>query len=271
MIVKHLQIRVLYTGIEMRSELGSQHSDGAAMKPHSSPQAAGKGSLRILLIDDDVEYCHLLSALLETAGHTVELCHDGRSGVEAFAHSSFDIVLLDVSMTPIDGFATLHQFRRISNVPILMLTSRIASSDKVRGLDGGADDYICKPCDPDELISRLRAAVRRSQHPSAKAARFRIGDYVFDTATRALHLRNAAVRLTSLETELLSMLLEARGRVVSREAVAAAIQDRPLDPFDRSLDVHISHLRSKLKSQGASIQTVRSVGYVLAGAEELPG
>jgi two-component system response regulator CpxR len=224
--------------------------------------------LRILLIDDDVEYCQLLSAFLVEAGHEVEACHDGRTGLGKLTRGQFDIILLDVTMMPIDGFATLHQLRRISDAPVLMLTSRTASSERVRGLDAGADDYICKPCDPDELISRLRAAARRSRRSSEKGARFRIGEYIFDANVRELRFRNALVNLTSFEKELLWMLFQARGRTVSREAIA--IQDRPLDAFDRSLDVHISHLRSKMRPEGAAIQTVRGVGYVLTNAEELP-
>lgn len=242
------------------------------MEARSSSLAVVRNNkrLRILLIDDDAEYCHLLSAFLGETGHEVEVCYDGRAGIEKLTYGQFDIVLLDVAMAPIDGLATLHQLRRTSDVPVLMLTSRTASSDKVRGLDAGADDYICKPCDPDELVSRLRAATRRSRQSSEKGARFRIGEYTFDAITRELRFRNASVKLTSLEKELLWMLFQARGRVVSREAIAMAIQDRPLDAFDRSLDVHISHLRSKMRSEGASIQTVRGVGYVLTKVEELP-
>jgi len=224
----------------------------------------------ILLIDDDVEYCELLSALLRTVGYEMVVCHGGRTGLEQMGGREFDLVLLDVAMPQIDGFAVLHQLRRISGVPVVMLTSRIASADKVHGLDGGADDYICKPCDPDELLSRIRAILRRTHRSPTARVSFSIGAHRFDTNARELVCEGRSVKLTSLELELLCILLQARGKVVPRETLAMAIQDRPLDVFDRSLDVHISRLRSKLSADGGVIQTVRGIGYVLAGAIEEP-
>jgi DNA-binding response OmpR family regulator len=222
----------------------------------------------ILLVDDDVEYAELLGKVLEHAGMDVFLCHSGREALAQISSRPFDLVLMDVAMPSMDGFATLHQLRRTSETPVIMLTSRIAAADRVHGLDGGADDYICKPCDPDELLSRIRAVLRRTKRNGSEASTFIFGSHQFDTKTLELKLNDTQVRLTTLEAELLLMLIQARGRVVARESIAMAVQDRQLDAFDRSLDVHMSRLRAKLGEDGANIQTVRGTGYALLNAVE---
>jgi len=225
-------------------------------------------SLSLLLVDDDVEYCQLLSKVLRQAGAEIVICHNGRIALEETSKRHFDLIFLDVAMPEMDGFAALHQLRKISDTPVIMLTSRIASSDKVQGLDGGADDYICKPCEPDELLSRIRAVLRRARKTGGPSQSYVIGTHRFDMKTRELTCEGHPVRLTSLEGELLSMLLQARAKVVKREAISMALQDRALDVFDRSLDVHISRLRSKLGADSVAIQTVRGVGYLIATAVE---
>lgn len=222
-------------------------------------------SMDLLLVDDDSEYAVLLSRVLERAGMSVVMVADGRRALVEVSRRSFEIILLDVTMPGMDGFATLQRFRREVGTPVIMLTSRIASRDRVEGLDGGADDYICKPCDPDELLSRIRAVLRRTKQQGGATKRYALGCHCFDTVTKELTREGLPVRLTSLESELLAMLLHANGRVVSREAIAASLQDRSLDVFDRSLDVHISHLRSKLGADAGTIQTVRGAGYLAKG------
>lgn len=222
----------------------------------------------ILLVDDDVEYAELLGKVLERAGMDVSLCHSGREALDQISGRPFDLVLMDVAMPRMDGFAALHQLRRTSETPVIMLTSRIAAADRVHGLDGGADDYICKPCDPDELLSRIRAVLRRTKRNGSEASTFSFGSHQFDTKTLELKFNDTQVRLTTLEAELLLMLIQARGRVVARESIAMAVQDRRLDAFDRSLDVHMSRLRAKLGEDGANIQTVRGTGYALLNMVE---
>ncbi|GGH17309.1 response regulator transcription factor [Silvibacterium dinghuense] len=216
----------------------------------------------ILLVDDDIEYAELLGVILHQAGIHVTLCHTGKQALQEVASAPFNLILMDVAMPEMDGFSALHQLRRVSDIPVIMLTSRIAAADRVQGLDGGADDYICKPCDPDELLSRIRAVLRRT-HRSNYDPVFLFGSHRFESRTRELTHDNRVIRLTSLEAELLSMLLHARGRTVTRESIALALQDRELDAFDRSLDVHISRLRAKLGEDAASIQTIRGIGYSL--------
>jgi DNA-binding response OmpR family regulator len=222
----------------------------------------------ILLVDDDVEYAELLGAVLRRAGMEVSFCHSGRQALQEVSKGAIDLILMDVSMPEMDGFATLHQLRRLNEIPVIMLTSRIAATDRVQGLDSGADDYICKPCDPDELLSRIRAVLRRAKRNGNEDEAFVFGSHRFEMKTRELTLDGNAVKLTTLEGDILSMLLKAHGRVVAREAIAIAVQDRQLDAFDRSLDVHLSRLRSKLGADGSSIQTVRGIGYVLPNAVE---
>jgi DNA-binding response OmpR family regulator len=222
----------------------------------------------LLLVDDDFEYSQLLCKVLEHAGVTASICGDGRSAIDEASRRHFDLILLDVTMPDMDGFATLHQLRRVSDIPVIMLTSRIASADKVQGLDGGADDYICKPCDPEELLSRIRAVLRRTKNASEARQSYRIGAHRFEMRTRQLSRQDNPIRLTSLEAEILSMLLQARGKAVQRETLSMALQNRALDVFDRSLDVHISRLRSKLGSDSDAIRTIRGIGYLIASAIE---
>jgi DNA-binding response OmpR family regulator len=226
-------------------------------------------ALSLLLVDDDLEYSRLLGQVLEQAGLGVFLCGDGKCALQEVAKRRFDLILLDVTMPAMDGFQVLHQLRRLSDTPVIMLTSRIASADKVQGLDGGADDYLCKPCDPDELLSRIRAVLRRTQTAGgALAHSYAIGTHRFEMRTRQLLCHGSPVKLTSLEGELLFVLLQARGMTVQRDALSLALQKREPDVLDRSLDVHISRLRAKLGADAGAIQTVRGMGYRLAGAVE---
>jgi DNA-binding response OmpR family regulator len=224
--------------------------------------------ISILLVDDDSEYADLLGRVLRQAGLDVALCGNGRLALQEISRNNFDLVLMDVTMPEIDGFSALHQLRRISETPVIMLTSRIAAADRVHGLDTGADDYICKPCDPDELLSRVRAVLRRTSPSSTQNPTFSFGSHRFNVKTQELLSNGVPVKLTSLEGELLSMLLQARGRVVMRESIAMALQDRELNAFDRSLDVHISRLRTKLGDDAPTIQTVRGIGYAMQTARE---
>lgn len=224
--------------------------------------------LNLLLVDDDTEYSELLSRVLQRHRIAVTMCSDGRQAIEEVSRKTFDLILLDVTMPVMDGFTTLHRLRREAETPVIMLTSRIASLDRVQGLDGGADDYICKPCDPDELVSRIRAVLRRTKQTTVQPSAYRFGAHRFLTNPRELIFDGQQVHLTSLEGELLSMLLQARGKAVSREAIALVLQDRALDAFDRSLDVHISRLRTKLGKDAPAIQTVRGIGYVITTAAQ---
>ena len=219
--------------------------------------------LNFLLVDDDAEYSHLLNKVLQQHGIAVVMVGNGRQAIEELARKEFDLILLDVTMPVMDGMATLQRLRRDMDTPVIMLTSRLASTDRVQGLDFGADDYICKPCNPDELLSRIRAVLRRTKKATTASESYSFGTHRFDAISRELTCEGQQIRLTSLEAELLLMLLKAGGKPASREAIALVLQDRALDVFDRSLDVHIRRLRSKLGYDAAAIQTVRGTGYLI--------
>jgi two-component system OmpR family response regulator len=221
----------------------------------------------VLLIDDDVELCVLHQEILESEGFEVSLAYDGESGVEAMASSPSDIVVLDIMMPGMGGIETLRQIRRSSSVPILMLTARGDDIDRILGLELGADDYVPKPCTPRELVARLRAILRRVTPGSPVGTdALRSGALLVDPAARRATWRGAPLDLTSAEFNLLEQLARNVGRVVSKEELSLRALGRKLARYDRSIDVHLTHLRAKLGelADGRSpVQTVRGLGYQL--------
>lgn len=226
--------------------------------------------MRILLVDDDAELCDLLREYF--AGHAVELdaVGDGATGLERLNAEAYDALLLDVMLPGADGFEICRRVRATSDVPIIMLTARGDDDARIDGLDLGADDYVPKPFNPRELLARLRAVMRRSKPSPALTAmdsRFVIGDLVIDVPGQKAHLGEGELALTSFEFRLLVELARRAGRIVRRKELATALDFGEYDPsVDRSLDVHISHLRSKLQDDARDpkrIRTVRGVGYVL--------
>jgi two-component system response regulator CpxR len=201
---------------------------------------------------------------LNRAGYQLACSVDGRDGVAQALSGAYDLMLLDVTLPLLDGFEVLHQTRRSSSIPTIMLTSRSLSADRLNGFDKGADDYLCKPFEPEELVARIRAVLRRSQAPQQEVGWQSFGAICISESSRQVLSANVEVDLTTVEFDLLLMLSRASGRVVKRDALTIAIQERKPSFFDRSLDVHISHLRAKLGQAGAGIQTVRGVGYLLA-------
>jgi two-component system response regulator CpxR len=176
-------------------------------------------------------------------------------------------VILDVMLPVVDGFELLQRLRRRKDLPIIMLTARVQQQDRIRGLDAGADDYLPKPFDPDELLARVRAVLRRSESLTrTESEDIVIGNIRLNPTTREVWLDEAIVDLTAAEFDLLEMLMHAAGRVVSRDEITAALFEREATPYDRFLDVHISHLRKKLEGARSLIRTVRGVGYVFTGA-----
>jgi two-component system response regulator CpxR len=228
---------------------------------------------RVLFIDDDVELCALHQEVLESEGFEVSLAYDGESGVEAMARSPSDIVVLDVMMPGMGGVETLRQIRQSSSVPVLMLTARGDDIDRILGLELGADDYVTKPCTPRELVARVRAILRRvtsGGRPEATGV-LRTGALLVEPAARRASWRGEPLDLTSTEFNLLEQLARTVGRVVSKEELSQRALGRKLTRYDRSIDVHLSHLRAKLGrlADGRSpIQTVRGQGYQLLAEAE---
>ena len=222
--------------------------------------------MRILLVDDDAELADLLREYF--AGHDVslEVAPDGQDGLVRLNQGSYDAVLLDVMLPGEDGFEVCKRIRESSDVPVIMLTARGDDDDRIVGLDLGADDYVPKPFNPRELLSRLRAVLRRSKSAES-ASRLVVGDLVIDVPAQKVTLGEGDLALTSFEFRLLVELARRAGRIVRRKELASALDFGEYDPsVDRSLDVHISHLRSKLQDDARDpkrIRTVRGVGYVL--------
>ena len=219
----------------------------------------------ILLVDDDATLCELIADVLSGAGFALESVLDGGRGLARAIEGSFDLVLLDVMLPVLDGFEVLRQLRRRSAVPVIMLTARNTEQDRVAGLNAGADDYLAKPFGTEELLARLRAVLRRSGHAvSGEPEVAVVGDLRLNRATGKVWGGDEPFAMTATEFAILELLVRSEGRVVTRDQVCAALYQRPATPFERSLEVHVSHLRKKLDRAGVIIRTVRGVGYLLA-------
>jgi two-component system response regulator CpxR len=221
---------------------------------------------RVLLADDDTELCSLMHDYFEPHGFAVDAVHNGRNALGRALAGDYDLFILDVMMPVLDGFEVLRQLRKRSSVPVIMLTARTSPADRVDGLNSGADDYLPKPFDPAELLARIRAVLRRTGGNDAAGDRvIACGSLELRPDVREARLRGETVALTSIEFDILECLASSAGRVVSRDALTAVLYQREANPFERALDVHISHLRKKLDSRGeVVIHTVRGEGYLLA-------
>ncbi len=216
--------------------------------------------MRILLVEDDRLLGDGVKAGLAGAGFAVDWVRDGEAALAALAAESFTAIVLDLGLPRRDGLSVLSALRGAGNpVPVLVLTARDQVVDKVRCLDLGADDYVVKPFDLDELAARLRALVRRSQ--GRADASLRHGDLVLDPAARSASLKGVPVALTGREFDLLRMLLDAAGRVLTRRMLDEQLYVWGEAVGSNALEVHIHHLRRKLGSE--LIRTVRGVGYMV--------
>jgi two-component system response regulator CpxR len=225
---------------------------------------------RILVIDDDIELCQLLTEYLEPEGLNVRTVQNGNQGIEEALSGEYEFIVLDVMLPGINGFDILRRIRASSNMPVLMLTARGDDVDRIVGLEMGADDYLPKPFNPRELVARIRAILRRSKQEIGKVTAatseiLAVGDIELDTGTWVVRKAGKPVELTAVEFNLLEALLRAAGRVVIRDELAKIVLGRNLSPYDRSIDVHVSSLRKKLghKFEGNErIKTVRGAGYL---------
>lgn len=230
---------------------------------------------RILVIDDDVELCSLVGEYLEPEGLQVEAVHDGNHGLERALSGEHLLVVLDVMLPGLNGFDVLRRLRSTSRIPVLLLTARGADVDRIVGLEIGADDYLPKPFNPRELVARIRAILRRTQSSEKPGEAIpdvvRVGDIELDPATRTVIQNGKPVELTSVEFNLLHVLLQEAGRVVTREHLVDAVLGRKFSPFDRSIDMHVSKVRKKLGDSDTGsdhIKTIRGVGYIFAHPRE---
>ncbi|MEO8371507.1 MAG: response regulator transcription factor [Candidatus Solibacter sp.] len=218
--------------------------------------------MNILLVDDDTELASLLGEFLRREGFTVEAEHEGNRGLQHALQPGVDLVVLDVMLPGIDGFEILRRLREKSRVPVLMLTARGEDVDRIVGLELGADDYLSKPFNPRELAARIRAILRRFEPRAVStASRLETNGITLDPAAREVFAHGKRVDLTTFEFDILEMLMRSAGRVLSRDALMENFYNRKATPFDRSIDMHISHLRKKLEGGDDLIKTIRGVGY----------
>jgi DNA-binding response OmpR family regulator len=240
----------------------------------------------ILIVDDDRELCELVGELLREEGFRVEAASQSARGLSRALSGEFHLVVLDVMMPGMNGFEVLRQIRaaqdKASRTPVLMLTARGEDVDRIVGLEIGADDYLPKPFNPRELVARINSILRRvkldtveayaaSAGPESLPERIAVGDVEVETGTRYVRRRGERVELTNVEYEALVLLLMSAGRIVTREDLVKGVLGRDLSPLDRSIDMHISHLRKKLGhriGEVERIKTVRGVGYIYARPAE---
>jgi two-component system, OmpR family, response regulator CpxR len=238
-------------------------SDLALNVPAATDAPAVPIELSVLLVDEDDELCGLMRDFFKPHRVGLDVEHDGRLGLARALEQRHDLVLLDAMLPTLDGFEVLREVRRRSRIPIIMLTARADPSDRIAGLEAGADDYLSKPFGPEELLARIRAVLRRSGRVTLPRQNvIAVNGVRLDAATRGAWCDDEPLALTSTEFDILERLMRASGRIVSRRDLMAVACQRDLSPFDRSLDVHISHLRTKLQRRRALIRTVRGVGYL---------
>jgi len=242
--------------------------------PDKSTAPETSDTRRVLMVDDDKKFCRLLIEYLKPMGYDVVAVHTGLEGVERALAESWHAVLLDVMLPGIDGLEVLRRIRVSSGVPVLMLTARGEETDRIVGLEVGADDYLPKTFSTRELLARLRSVTRRAYRAPAIQALsdddIVIGKLRIVPSARGAYLGGGSLALTPVEYDLLLSLARARGRVKTRDQLLEEIRERDYEVFDRSIDVHISALRKKLGDDAKDprfIRTFRSAGYMLIHPE----
>ncbi len=222
---------------------------------------------RILVIDDDVEFCKLVTRYLTQEGFAIESVNAGEPGAAQALSGNHSLVVLDVMMPGVNGFDVLRRIRAQSRIPVLMLTAKGDALDRVLGLEMGADDYLPKPFNPQELAARIRAILRRAKPESASGAPITIGDVEIDSRARVARRSGQVVNLTTVEFDLLEALMREAGQVVGRDKLTRDVLGREFSPFDRSIDTHVCNLRKKiglLPDGTERIKGVRGIGYLYA-------
>ena len=220
----------------------------------------------VLIIDDDQELCSLLDEYLGAQGFTVTAIHNGAEAVEHLRLQHYAVLVLDIMLPGMQGLDVLRKLREFSNTPVLMLTAKGEDTDRIVGLELGADDYLPKPCNPRELAARLRAILRRARDQGNRDAgevELAVGATCLNRGDRSAKHNGHALNLTSAEFNLLQVLLTRAGNAVDKETLSREGLGRPLSAYDRSIDVHVSKIRKKLAKAGGEglIISVRGLGY----------
>ncbi len=219
---------------------------------------------KILLVDDDAELVGMLKEYIELESFAVNTAHDGESGLNALQAEQYDLVVLDVMMPTLNGIETLRKIRQTSNMPVIMLTAKGDDADRIVGLELGADDYVAKPCTPRELVARIRAILRRAKPAQNNTKTITLNELTITPEQRRVEWSGVPLTLTSTEFNLLEVLVERAGNVVSKQILSELALGRPMAKFDRNIDVHMSSVRQKLSAAAGGkqlIQTVYRLGY----------
>ena len=218
----------------------------------------------ILVADDEPHIVRLVRDYLESAGLQVIVAYDGQTALAQFRHESPDLVILDLNMPGQDGIDVTRAIRQQGNTPIIMLTARVEETDRIVGLELGADDYVTKPFSPRELVARVRAVLRRTQVTESPAVPLRAGDLVIDHDKRLVYRNDQPITLTTTEFDLLVVLAQNPGRVFSRMELLDRVQGVAYEGYDRTIDVHIKNLRKKIEPNPRKpiyVITVYGAGY----------
>lgn len=215
-----------------------------------------------MLLEDDQVLAALVLSILRNADYTIDHFIHGTAALAALQRDAYGLALLDVMVPGLSGVDVLRSLRKLSSMPVILLTAKGSLRDRVEGLTDGADDYLVKPFEAEELVARIGSVLRRTQSRDPLPAQvLQASGVTLNRSVRSVEVNGVAVNLTGVEFEILELLLMRAGTVVSREELTRCAQQRPLDPFDRSLDVHIMRLRRKLETREPLIHTIRGVGY----------
>ncbi|KPD20926.1 MULTISPECIES: response regulator transcription factor [Idiomarina] len=218
----------------------------------------------VLLIDDDTEMSVMLTELFKRESVDLSVAEDGVTGLDKALNGDYELILLDVMLPGIDGMQLLQRLRQQHrDTAVLMLTARGDDDDRVMGLELGADDYLPKPFNPRELVARVRALLRRTPNTTMQNESLNVCGIVLDPATTEVKCDDAELILTPTEFDILRCLMQQAGQMVSKDQLSVAALGRKMEPFDRSLDVHISNIRKKFPTKPDRIQTIRGRGYRL--------
>ncbi len=219
---------------------------------------------KVLVVDDEPEIVRLVRAYLERAGFAVVTAAEGREALAVFRHERPNLVVLDLNLPGLDGLDVCRAMRRASDVPIIMLTARLEETDRLIGLELGADDYVVKPFSPREIVARVRAVLRRTEGTPVRPEVISAGGITLDFTRRMASVNGHPLDLTTMEFDLLAALVEHPGQVFSRQELLDRVQGNAYEGYERTIDVHIKNLRKKLGDDSQDpgfIETVRGVGY----------
>ncbi len=244
-----------------------------ALAPLNQVRVSQTMSESLLIIDDDIRLSQMLVEYLGSAGYAITCAHTGKAGLQLAKQQDWSLIILDLMLPDADGLDLCRELRAGSTaaIPILMLTARGDATDRIIGLELGADDYLPKPFEPRELKARIKAILRRGLRDRERLPTLTFGRLEIDREAREIRLEGQAREVTSYQFDLLVAMAERAGRVLSREQLMDLVKGEPLEAFDRSIDVHISRLRAAIEDnpkQPRRIITLRGAGYIFARSQD---